>query len=80
MSSRIIHKFYARLSLRNKENFNTSSVGSFTSTQNDFKWDLIERIKHNAEDWEVDKGKESGLNLEYDCVNSFVETDAFSWA
>ena len=43
----------------------------------DFKWDLIKRIKRNAEDWEVDKGKESGINLEYDCVKSFVETGVF---
>ena len=48
-----------------------------SSRQIEFKWDLIERIKRNAEDWEVDKGKESGINLEYDCVKSFVETDAF---
>ena len=38
---------------------------------------IIERIKHNAEYWEVDKGKELGINLEYDCVKSFVETDVF---
>ena len=55
----------------------SSSAGSFSSWQIEFKWDLIERIKRNAKDWEVDKGKESGINLEYDCVKSFVETDVF---
>ena len=73
----IVQNFYARLSLRDKEMLDSSSAGSFSSRQIEFKWDLIERIKCNAEDWEVDKGKESGINLEYDCVKSFVETDVF---
>ena len=73
----IVHNFYARLSLRDKEMLDSSSAGSFSSRQIEFKWDLIKRIKCNAEDWEVDKGKESGINLEYDRVKSFVETDDF---
>ena len=44
----------------------------------DDKWDLIERIQHNIEYWEIDKGKESGINYEYDCIKSFVETDSFN--
>ena len=71
----IVHNFYARLSLHDKEMLDSSSAGSSSSRQIEFKWDLIERIKCNAEDWEVHKGKESGINLEYDCVKSFVETD-----
>ena len=35
------------------------------------------RIKHNSKDWELDKGKESGIKLEYDCEKSFMDTDAF---
>ena len=73
----IVHNFYARLFLRDKEMLDSSSAGSFSSRQIEFKWDLIERIKHNTKDWEFDKGKESGINLEYDCVKSFVETDFF---
>ena len=38
----------------------------------DFKWNLLERIKCNSEDWEFDEGKESGMNLKFDCVKSFV--------
>ena len=37
----------------------------------------MERIKRNSEDWELDKGKESGIKLKYDCVKSFMNTDAF---
>ena len=73
----IVQNFYARLSLRDKEMLDSSSAGSFSSRQIEFKWDLIEIIKCNTEDWEVDKGKELGINLEYDCVKSFVETDIF---
>ena len=42
-----------------------------------FKWGLLERIKRNFEDWEFDKGKESGIKLEFDCVKSFMDSDAF---
>ena len=35
------------------------------------------RIKGNSEDWELDEGKESGIKLKYDCVKSFMDTDAF---
>ena len=55
----------------------SSSTGSFMKRTIEFKWDLLERIKRNSEDWEIDKGKESGINLEFDCVKSFMETDAF---
>ena len=44
----------------------------------EFRWDLLERIKRNAKDWELDEGKESGIKLKYDCVKSFMDTDAFS--
>ena len=37
----------------------------------------MERIKRNSEDWEFDKDKESGINLEFDCVKSFMEIDVF---
>ena len=43
----------------------------------EFRWDLLERIKRNYEDWELNKGKESGIKLKYDCVKSFMNTDAF---
>ena len=39
--------------------------------------DLLERMKRNSEDWELDKVKESGNKLDFDCVKSFMETDAF---
>ena len=37
----------------------------------------MEIIKRNSEDWELDKGKESGIKLKYDCVKSFMDIDAF---
>ncbi|KAK1648882.1 hypothetical protein QYE76_066687 [Lolium multiflorum] len=40
----------------------TTCSGSFTSNKEEFKRDLLDRIKENAEDWENDKGKESGEN------------------
>ena len=43
----------------------------------EFKWDLLERIKRNSEDWEFDEGKVSGITPKFDCVKSFMDTDAF---
>ena len=43
----------------------------------EFRRDLLERIKRNSEDWELDEGKKSGIKLKYDCVKSFMDTDAF---
>ena len=74
----IISNFYARLSHRDKEMLDASSMGSFTNKKTEAKWDLVEKIPHNAEDWEIDKGKESGINYEYDCIKSFVETESFN--
>ena len=39
--------------------------------------DLLERIKCNSEDWELDKGNELGIKLKFDRVKSFMNTDAF---
>src|SRR4051812_36461541 len=34
-------------------------------------------IKRNSEDWDIDEGKESVINLKFDCVKSLMDTDAF---
>ena len=73
----IILNFYARPSHDNRTMLDTSCTGSFMKRDIDFKWDLLERIKHNSKDWEFDEGKESGMNLKFDCVKSFVETKLF---
>ena len=55
----------------------TSYVGCFMKKNIEFQWDLLERIKCKSEDWELDKGKDSGIKLKYDCFKSFMDTDAF---
>ena len=55
-----------------------SSMGSFTNKKTEAKWDLVENIQRNSEDCEIDKGKESCINYEYDCIKSFVETESFN--
>ena len=56
----IIQKNYARVSLNNRSMLDTCCTGSFMMETIEFKWDLLERIKHNSEDWDLDEGKESG--------------------
>ena len=73
----ILQKFYARLSHDDQTMLDTSCIGSFMKKTIEFWWDLLERIKWNSEDWELDEGKESGIKLKYDCVKSFMNTDAF---
>ena len=55
----------------------TSCIGSFMKKTIEFWWDLLVRIKRNSEDWELDEGNESGINLKFDCVKSFMDIDAF---
>ena len=73
----IIQNFYARLSSNDQSMLDTSFTGSFMKKTVEFRWDLLERIKRNSEDWELDEGKESGIKLKFDCVKSFMNTDAF---
>ena len=65
----IIQNCYAQLSRNDQSMLDTSCSGSFTNKTIEFKWDLLERIKHNSEDWELDEGKESGITPKFDCVN-----------
>ena len=73
----IIQNFYARLSLDNRSMLDTSYTSSFMMKTIEFKWDLLERIKRNSKDWDLDEGKESGITPKFDCVKSFMDTDAF---
>ena len=73
----LFKKNYARLSLNNRSMLDTSCTGSFMKKAIEFRWDLLERIKCNCEDWELDEGKEWGIKLKYDCIKSFINTYAF---
>ena len=73
----IIQNFYARLSRDDQSMLDTSCTGSFMKKTIEFRWDLLERIKSNSEYWELNEGKESVNKLKYDCVKSFMNTDAF---
>ena len=42
----------------NHSMLDTSCTGSFMMKTIEFKWDLLERIKCNSEDWDLDSGKE----------------------
>jgi hypothetical protein len=61
----VINNFYARLSGYYKDYLSgyykdyldACFDGSFTSKNVDVKWDLLETIQNNIEDWDSDKGK-----------------------
>ena len=55
----------------------TSWTSSFIKKTIEFRWDLLESIKRDSEDWELDEDKESGIKLKYDCVKSYMNTNAF---
>ena len=57
----IIRNFYARLSCSDQSVLDTSCIGSFMMKTIAFRWDLLEIIKRNSEDWDLDEGKESGM-------------------
>jgi hypothetical protein len=76
-SNIVINNFYARLSGHYKDYQDACFEGSFTSKEVEAKWDLLEAIQSNTEDWDNDKGKESSINYEYDCIKTFAETANF---
>ena len=76
-SNILINIFYARLSLHDEDLLDASCSGSFTRTEEEVKWDLLDRIQENTEGWENDKGRKSGINYDYECIKSFMETDDF---
>src|SRR3954465_11886340 len=55
-----------------------SSSGVFQTISIEERWDLIERIQKNTEDWEIDKGIEAAINYEHDYIESYVKTDYFN--
>ena len=55
----------------------TTCAGSYMMKTIEFKWDLLERIKHNTEDWDSGDGKGSGMTPKFDFVKPFMDTDAF---
>ena len=74
----IIHNFYARLSRDDQSMLDTYCTGSFMKKTTEFRWDLLERIKCNSEDQELDGGKESVIKLEFDCVKPVYEYQSIS--
>ena len=52
----IVTIFYARLSDHCKDYLDACLEGSFTSKKVEARWDLLEIIQSNTEDWENDKG------------------------
>ena len=74
----ILTNFYARLSRQDKDMLDASSNGSFTNKSIEARWDLIERIQRNTEDWEIDKGNDPTINYEHDCIETCVKTDYFN--
>src|ERR1041384_4965386 len=74
----ILTNFYARLSRQDKEILDASSSGVFQTRSMEEKWDLIERIQKNTEDWEIDKGIEPAINYEHNYIESYVKTDYFN--
>jgi hypothetical protein len=73
----VIDNFYARLSGYYKDYLYACLDGSFTRKDVNTKWDVLEAIQNNIEDWDSDKGKGSGINYEYDCIKAFIETADF---
>src|SRR3954454_3746911 len=73
----IINNFYARLSLYEKDLLDAFCAGSFTRMKEEAKWDLLDRIQENTEGWENDKGRNSGINYDFECIEAFMKTDYF---
>jgi hypothetical protein len=76
-SNIVIDNLYAWLTIHEKEFLDASCFGSFTHMKEDAKWKLLDRIQENAEGWDNDKGRKSGVNYDYECIKAFMGTDDF---
>ena len=65
----IIQNFYARLSRNDQTMLDTSCDGSFMKKTIEFRWDLLERIKHNSEDRNSAKVNSRVLSLSLIVLN-----------
>ena len=74
----ILTNFYARLFHQDKDMLDASSSGVFQTRSIEDRWNLIERIQKNNEDWENDKSIEPTTNYEHDYIESYVKTDYFN--
>src|SRR4051812_7273239 len=70
----ILTNLYARLSHQDREMLDASSSVVFRTRSIEERWDRIERIQKNTEDWEIDKGIEPSINYEHDYIESYVKT------
>ena len=77
LSNIVIYNFYARLTLHDKDLLDASCSRSFTRMKEEAKWDLLDHIQENTEGWENDKGRKSGINYDFECIKTFMNTDEF---
>ena len=73
----IIQFFYARLSNDGQTLLDACVIGSYMKETIELRRNLLEKIKHNSEDWELDRGKTSGIKFNFDCAKSLMETSPF---
>ena len=65
----IIQNFYDPLSLNGRNLLDTSCAGSYMMRTIEFRWNLLDIIKCNSEDWDLDEGKESGMTPKFIVLN-----------
>ena len=65
----IVQNFYAWFSRNDQSMLDTSCTGSFMKKTIEFRWDLLERIKCNSKDWELNEGKDQVLSLSMIVLN-----------
>ena len=65
----IIENFYAQLSRDDQSMLDTSCTSSFMKKTIEFRWDLLERIKRNSEDQELEMVKSQVLSLSMIVLN-----------
>ena len=65
----IIQNLYARLSRNDQSMLDTYCTSSFMKKTIEFKWDILERIKRNFEDWELEKVKSQVLSFSMIVLN-----------
>ena len=70
----VLHTFYGGLSDENRNEVDMASEGAFMERSLDEAWQLLDLIHHNSETWSVESDSKGTIELDPECVKTFLET------
>jgi hypothetical protein len=70
----LVHTFYRELSDENREEVDMASGGAFSDFTMTQAWELLDTMHSNTESWITDVEGNGGVELDYECIQTFLKT------